>query len=896
MKNHLIRVLIVSLVSLLFFSYPLSVLAGVFGVGVYLNGEPDGDKVSIANSMSDLGISITRMEINYSNSINWNPSDQAVELTRARGIENLILLGYDGDRPSVDTWGDFVHEVASRYTGKTAGYEIFNEADNYISGTDYASYLWRSYDKIKDVDSGAKIIVSGLTARSEATSFWNGIYSAGAWDKFDALGLHPYRDEAPEVVKYNIGDFTTSVNIAANYIRAKGGGKKIWLTEFGVQSSTVGDTSQANYIARSYIMSRTVPEIEKVMMYRYRDGENWGMVRSDLSHKTLYDRYKNVIDPLDYSGTAERIYAYDTQSIDNFESVSGWKTDESSGGSLGLSETSGYSGGGMKYDYSFSAANGYVIAKKTKELSENPAGLGLWAKGSSTASVLKLRIKDANGETFQFDLGKVTSDWNFYKFDFGLDSAKTSWGGNSNIDYPIKFDSIVYDRQGGSGSGTLYLDEVVAISGAADLYSYKLGSKLAYWKVSGSKTSSVCGKSLTFYEEPQITDVNSCSVWPTSSSSNSSSSVETTPIIEETQEASSGKTISKTKSKISADKEKAKADGQEAVTLTMALRSANDEVIASSKLALEVSGSNNIVSELKKEGDDYKATISSTKAEEKEIKVKIGSWELGSLKVTFEPGNYSRANSLIVPNKWVAKVNESIDLELKVRDANDNDLLDDKKPTKEWQLSVVEGNAQLTQPSKENNWKGSITVYQPGKIVLMANYNNEELSNKVTLYFNPILIEFDEIPQDKIHTITKDQQIKLSGSPKDNIGLKLEGIEAQEKVIVKISSTPTYFALTKNKESGQYQETVVLPSEEGRHQILIYSENTKGETTEFAKGAIDINLEGEIQTTPVWTYALIGLGGLTIIVLTIVLAIPKSRMKIIWWWKSIELKLGKNNQ
>jgi len=375
-----------------------------------------------------------------------------------------------------------VLSACSRYSGKTAGYEIFNEADNYISGGDYTPYLVRSYDKIKAVDSGAKVVVSGLTARSEATNFWNGIYSAGGWDKFDALGLHPYRDTAPETVAFNTGDFVTSINIAANWLRSKGSGKKIWLTEFGVKSSTVGETNQAYYLARSYFMAKSVSEVEKIMMYRYRDQSSgdYGMVSSSGARKPLYDLYKNTIRQFDSSGTAERLYIYDKTTINSFDSTSGFDTTPSSNGSVNLSGASGYSGNGLKFDYNFNASNSYVVAEKPTNISGTPVGLGIWAKGPITSSVLKLRIKDNNNETFQFDLGKVGSDWEFFKFDYNGDVAKTSWGGNGTIDYPIKFNAIVYDAQNGDRSGTLYLDELVSIAEGADLYAYKLGSKLVY--------------------------------------------------------------------------------------------------------------------------------------------------------------------------------------------------------------------------------------------------------------------------------------------------------------------------------------------------------------------------------------------------------------------------------
>ncbi|MFA6963549.1 MAG: invasin domain 3-containing protein [Patescibacteria group bacterium] len=617
---------------------PVTAFAGAFGVGAYISSEPDSIKSSIADSLNSVGANVTRTEIAYSASPDWTPYDTGINLASDRGIENLILLTAGTELPSVDDWGNFVETVANRYNGKASAYEIFNEADNFVSANDYAPYLSRAYDKIKAVTS-AKVIVAGLTARLEATSFWNGIYNAGAWDKFDALGLHPYRNSAPEIVEFNIGDFTNSINIAANVIRAKGGGKKIWITEFGIKTGTAGAENQANYIARAYIMAMSVAEVEKVIMYRFRDGDEWGMVNADLSHKTVYDRYNSVVRPLSDAGQAEKIYILDKKNIDNFDGVNGWKIDQSSNASLSLSGADGLYSGAMKYSYNFYSGEGYTVAEKETALDGSPVGLGIWAKGTTSGSILKLRVKDADNETFQFDMGKVTSSWNFLKFDFGLDVAKTSWGGNGSIDYPIRFESVVYDSQGNTSSGNLYLDELVAINGSADLYAYKFGSRLAYWKVSGSRETSVCGQNLNFTESPQITSVGECSSYTPSSSGSVTAAAEPASTTDQSSPTTTSSTTTrpatKENSRIEPDKTSAVADGKDNITFTISLKNSLNQVVKSDKLAIESTGSNNVFGAITADGDNYKATFNSTTAEEKTVKIKIGGLELGAIKVTF---------------------------------------------------------------------------------------------------------------------------------------------------------------------------------------------------------------------------------------------------------------------
>jgi hypothetical protein len=788
------------IVLVLIIAFPLSTFAGVFGVGAYLSSEPDADKTTVANMMSDLGMSITRMTINYSDNIDWSPYDTAVELTRSRNIENLILLHYEGSLPSSGDYCNFVGQVASRYSGKTAGYEILNEADNYLSGSNYAPYLSCSYDAIKANDSGAKVIASGLTARTEATNFWQGIVNAGAWDKLDAIGLHPYREKAPEVVDFNIGDFVTSINIAANFINGHGGGKKIWLTEFGTKNS-VGDANQANYTARSFIMARSVSEVEKIISYRFRDnGEGYGIVNSNLSHRSLWDRYKDVLNQLDYAGTAERIYVFDKSTIDSFDLTSGYKTDLSSNASLNLSTTSGYSGNGLKMAYNFNSSNGYVVANKQKSIDGQPVGIGIWAKGPNTSSILKLRIVDNNNETFQFDLGKVTGDWNFYKFDFAHDVAKVSWGGNGNIDYPIKFDSVVYDSQGGVSSGSLYVDEAVSINGSADMYAYKLGSKLAYWKVSGSSSNSVCGKTLNFTEEPQVTSVSSCSVWDTGSTQ-SAPVAQSAPVV------------------------------QSAPSAPMS---------------------------------NVKTTTPAPSA----------------------PSVYSADNTQVAPNNWTATIGDNIELDLKVRDSEGNEMAGDKMPAQGWELITKEGTFETIQaPIKDNNFKAIIKSSIPQKIVVGVKYNGAELARLTTIYINPKMTELKDILPEKIFTVKKDDSIVLTAKPNDALGIHLDGMPESTKVIAKISSDPTYFWLSNNKEANRYEGVIIMPSEAGKHEIEIYSENDKGEMAVFAKGDITIKNDAIASVTSapkrvIWPYIIAGVAGLVAIIFIIILLIPKLRIKL----------------
>ncbi len=493
---------------------PVSTTAAEFGVGSYINSLGATSQQGPTDLLAETHSTWTRLEVPYDPNTDFVQLDSATLKISGKGIKILLLFGYK-DGLTADQFESWVDKVVNRYKDSVDGYEIFNEIDNKLSAGDYKPFLEKAYNKIKAIDGSASVVVSGLTGRKEAISFWNGLYDAGGGSFFDALGIHPYRSSSPETKEFNIGAWTDTLNQAVGAISSHGGGKKVWVTEFGWKTADVDDATQGNYLARGFLLSATVPSVATVISYKLFDissGESYGIARTDLSKKGSFATVQNVIEKIKGLGFKERVEVADTKTIDNFDDgVNGWKDDGSSQGSVTLEPTGGRNGGGMKYRWNFSAGTGYTVARKTTSIEGNPSGLSVWIDGNSGASVWKLRIVDANDETFQFDLGQSSSGFKEYRFDFSKDKAKTSWGGNGIIDYPIKFDSIVLDNQNGSSSGEVVIDDLAALYGEGDMYALRFGdSLLAYWKASGSSQATVCGKDLTFEVYPQYTTVSSC--------------------------------------------------------------------------------------------------------------------------------------------------------------------------------------------------------------------------------------------------------------------------------------------------------------------------------------------------------------------------------------------------
>lgn len=619
-------------------TWPLSTFAASFGVGSYVNSIGAGNRGTAVSRLSELGAQWTRLEIGYSATPDWGPSDDAIGQLRAAGINIILLVGYHDSFSSHDTFKAWIATLVGKYGGSIQAWEIFNEADNYLSGAAYADYLKDAHPVIKAANSGATVIASGISARQQATSFWNGMWDAGAGGSLDALGLHPYRAGAPETKDFNTGNFVDSIKLATSSIAAHGGGKSVWITEFGWRNATVGDADQANHLARAFALAATVSGVDVIVSFNLYDNAesgSYGLLNGDFSKKQSFSTLQSVIGNLKGKGFSGYVDASSNTTIANFEGgIGGWETKETSGGSLSLAEGSGRSGKGMVLNYSFSDASGYAVAKRIMSLG-TPTGLSVWINGPASSSVWKFRVKDAAGETFQFDAGSSKAGWNQYTFDIANDKAQTSWGGNGGIDFPVSFDSIVFDNQGGSSSGSATVDDITAITGGGDLYALKFGSTLAYWKLSGTSTSNVCGQSLTFTQTPQFATVGSCEGATTTSAppSNPSSTTSSKPAAKAPTKVGSA---TKENSKVSLDKATAFADGKDTMNLAVQLKDANGNTVESHAIRIVVSGEGNEVAAPTYKDGTYTFPIRSNSEGKKEVKAYLGEVELAALPVRFK--------------------------------------------------------------------------------------------------------------------------------------------------------------------------------------------------------------------------------------------------------------------
>ena len=76
-----------------------------------------------------------------------------------------------------------------------------------------------------------------------------------------------------------------------------------------------------------------------------------------------------------------------------------------------------------------------------KEAEGQPKALGLWVYGDGSNNTLRMRFRDASGQTFQPGGAPVSWEgWRFYEFP--IDNTAGSWGGDGVLHWPIRVDTL----------------------------------------------------------------------------------------------------------------------------------------------------------------------------------------------------------------------------------------------------------------------------------------------------------------------------------------------------------------------------------------------------------------------------------------------------------------------
>lgn len=242
------------------------------------------------------------IETNEKGEHDWWKADTIVQQVEDAGLNLLVRLDHqpfwaqeDPDSPlnnaspaDLQDFADFCGEVAGRYAGRIAAYQVWNEpnltrewGNERPDPGGYTELLRVCYEAIKRADPQAIVISAGLAPTGQTlpvaipdTDFLQGMYDAGAADYFDVLGVNAPGYAAPPEMspeeaaeRWTHRSFTfRRVEDMRDVMVANGDEKKqVAILEMGWTLDEVNESyawhavdaqTQADYLVRAYEYAR----------------------------------------------------------------------------------------------------------------------------------------------------------------------------------------------------------------------------------------------------------------------------------------------------------------------------------------------------------------------------------------------------------------------------------------------------------------------------------------------------------------------------------------------------------------------------------------------------------------------------------------------------------------
>lgn len=174
----------------------------------------------------------------------------------ARPNENSIYKPGNAAEPAdPKDWEDYVNTVTSRYKGKIAYYEMWNETNlpGFYSGTPekLVALEKTAYTIMKQNDPNAKMISANVTA-PYGVSYFKKLLTLGMANYADIIGYHFYVSPAPPE------QITTLASALESAMAAAGVNKPLWNTEAGWHppANFPNENSQAGILVRAMLIAR----------------------------------------------------------------------------------------------------------------------------------------------------------------------------------------------------------------------------------------------------------------------------------------------------------------------------------------------------------------------------------------------------------------------------------------------------------------------------------------------------------------------------------------------------------------------------------------------------------------------------------------------------------------
>jgi len=282
----------------------------------------------------------------------WGPLDRAVQRCSSAGFKLLLSVAhapawtYDSeseDDPSARyaEFGRFMRQMAARYEGRVAAYELWNEPNlarewrgDKLDPARFVALVSQGAQGVRAADPDVIIIsgapaVTGINDGVEAIDdrvFLRGMYEAGVAQWVDGIGAHPYGFANPPDESWQDADhlasshndhpsffFRDTLEDYRQIMLAYGDTEHlIWVTEFGWPSTEgigpmdttgweygreVSEAQQADYVVRAFRMGDERAWVGPMFLWNLNLAAIWGadspfsaysLLRPDGSYRPAY--------------------------------------------------------------------------------------------------------------------------------------------------------------------------------------------------------------------------------------------------------------------------------------------------------------------------------------------------------------------------------------------------------------------------------------------------------------------------------------------------------------------------------------------------------------------------------------------------------------------------------
>jgi hypothetical protein len=282
----------------------------------------------------------------------WEPLDRAVEACEGFGFQLLLGVVHapnwtraseleSGPPADYAEFGRFMGQLATRYRGRVAAYELWNEPNlarewrgDRLDPASFVALVAEGSKAVRAADPDALVIsggpaVTGINDGVEAIDdrvFLRGMYEAGIAQWVDGIGAHPYgfanppdeswRDSAHVASSHNNHPsfffWDTLSDYHAIMLTYGDTEHRIWVTEFGWPSAEgmepadttgweyareVSEDQQADYVVRAFQMGGEPVWVGPMFLWNLNLATIWGpdvpvsaysLLRPDGSYRPAY--------------------------------------------------------------------------------------------------------------------------------------------------------------------------------------------------------------------------------------------------------------------------------------------------------------------------------------------------------------------------------------------------------------------------------------------------------------------------------------------------------------------------------------------------------------------------------------------------------------------------------